>query len=515
MAENLSSTKQYETYPGKTLGNYYVERLIEYLETGPLFMARQATLPAKQRYHLRFLALPAGLTAEERLLYLGHFQREASLVATLQHSFLIPLSDYGIFESSPYVVSPDPASISFQSTVANNGPVEGRLVSRSLDALASALEYIHQQGVFHLNLNPRNVFLRSDGQALISETGLLRMLAPQLPAPPRPALELENGSPLLRDRQGRALYGLNIASAPAPELLLGQPPEEASEVYALGALLYYLLTGHRALRAKTLAELAQQHLNAPVPPLSAWRQGWPAELERLLSSAMAKNPAQRPGSPGALANAYASIVAPNQGERKAFAMPAAPPPGVVRPTAAAAAAPAPASTALSRRRALTLLATGGGVAATAGVTIWLIKTNSANSSLASTNPNSVAQHPTTGTQAQGTSTSSNAPGHSGKVLAKTTDLPTNSAKTFPIANSNNPGILIHLQNNKFVAFNTTCTHAGCAVAYNQGSHLLECPCHGATFDPARGAAVTGGPAPTPLASLPITVNSDGTITTPA
>ncbi len=69
-----------------------------------------------------------------------------------------------------------------------------------------------------------------------------------------------------------------------------------------------------------------------------------------------------------------------------------------------------------------------------------------------------------------------------------------------------PGAVLLLPSGKIVAYDLTCTHAGCEVGYDASSALLICPCHGATFDPAHGARVVAGPTDQPLAGLPIQVD---------
>jgi thiosulfate dehydrogenase [quinone] large subunit len=93
------------------------------------------------------------------------------------------------------------------------------------------------------------------------------------------------------------------------------------------------------------------------------------------------------------------------------------------------------------------------------------------------------------------------------AIAQVKSVAVNDSTTFTIPSSGDPGLLIHLNNGQFVAYDALCTHAGCQVAYDPGQQLIVCPCHGAEFDPAKAAAVVNGPAPTPLSSVTIHVDS--------
>lgn len=147
----------------------------------------------------------------------------------------------------------------------------------------------------------------------------------------------------------------------------------------------------------------------------------------------------------------------------------------------------------------------GAVAGGAGIAaiIWVWNFLNATSAPATTGGSSTGAPSATGTTTSG--------GSSG-VIARISQVPDNSSAQFTLTANGDPGVLVHLSSGQFVAYDAVCTHAGCPVSYDPSSHLLECPCHGAAFDPAKNGAVVQGPALTPLASVTIKVdNANGTI----
>lgn len=95
----------------------------------------------------------------------------------------------------------------------------------------------------------------------------------------------------------------------------------------------------------------------------------------------------------------------------------------------------------------------------------------------------------------------------GPVIATLDQLKPRHALAFQDPATGDPAILVRLANAHVVAYDAVCTHAGCTVGYDSGSGLLLCPCHGAVFDPAQAGAVLAGPTNTPLASLPLQVDT--------
>ena len=165
---------------------------------------------------------------------------------------------------------------------------------------------------------------------------------------------------------------------------------------------------------------------------------------------------------------------------------------------------------ISRRHLLKLMKIGSGVAASA--TLLAACGGGGDTTTNSGSTTTATQAPTQASTPAPTTQPTQGAASGGKVLAKASSVPVNSAVTFPIDNQKNPGVLVHTSDGNFVAYDSTCTHQQCAVTYKSSSKLLECPCHGASFDPAKDGAVVDPPATEPLKAIKIVVNANGDIT---
>ncbi|WP_405139787.1 serine/threonine protein kinase [Sphaerisporangium sp. NBC_01403] len=204
----------------------------------------------------------------------ARFRQEAQATARLNHANVVAVHDFGEAEGRLYLVM----ELIDGRSLAEVGSVTPREVSRIGFQAASGLAAAHRQGVIHRDVKPGNLLLAADGTVKVVDFGIAR----------------------LADQAATALTGTGLivgtGSYLAPERALGRDAGPASDMYALGCVLYELLAGHPPFRADTLPALLYQHVQlAPVPP-SRLRPDVPPALEDLLLSLLEKEPGARPGA---------------------------------------------------------------------------------------------------------------------------------------------------------------------------------------------------------------------------
>jgi WD40 repeat protein len=254
---------------------------------GIVYKARHLDL--QRTVALKTLRGTAGTDPEFR----DRFRDEAEAVARLQHPNIIQVFEIGTVEPLPGEREPSPfISLEFVEGGSLVGhvatPQPPRCAARMVEKLARAVQAAHRLGVVHRDLKPANVLLTADGEPKVADFGLAKQLGPE------------------RDCRGRFVTQAGIVRGTpeymAPEQVSGEPPGPAIDVWALGVILYELLTARVPFRGEDPAET--MYLVRHEDPVSPRRlqPGLPRDLETICLKCMEKSPAQRYESAEALAD---------------------------------------------------------------------------------------------------------------------------------------------------------------------------------------------------------------------
>jgi len=216
------------------------------------------------------------------------FHREIRVLARLRHPFILPLHDSGEAGGALYFVMPFVDGESLRARLTR----EGRLpVTDALELareVADALQAAHDEGVVHRDVKPENILIARSGHALLADFGIAR----GTPGGTRPETMTQLG------------MAIGTVAYMSPEQAMGEREIDArSDVYALGCVLFEMLSGSPPFTGATAMSVVAKHLSAPPPDLRALRPEVPPAVAQALSRALAKEPGDRPGSARELAQA--------------------------------------------------------------------------------------------------------------------------------------------------------------------------------------------------------------------
>lgn len=263
---------------------------------GGMSVVYRATAPDGRLVVIKVMAphLVGNATARRR------FEQEGKL--TLTHPNIARVYRIGMHDGIPFIEMEYVAGETLSGLVARRGPLSLPTTARILADIASALDYAHRQGVIHRDIKPSNIIIRPEGRAVLTDFGVAK-------------LSNATAYTATTARVGSVLFMSPEQAAGAYELT------PASDIYALGATIYYALTGRTPFQGSTDVAIARQHIEQMPPHPSDIRPALPRAVGDVLMRALAKSPSQRPSSAGALARSYQAALAATQ--QQAASVPAA------------------------------------------------------------------------------------------------------------------------------------------------------------------------------------------------
>lgn len=274
---------------GKSLGHYRIQRQVGYGGMATVFLAEDIHLG--RDVTLKVFWPRMGETQD----FLRRFAREARVLAQLDHPNILPVYDYGEQGELAYLVTPYMSGGTLKDLLRQRKvlpPLEAlHLVSQVLPAL----QYAHERNLIHRDIKPGNLLFKGDGSLVLADFGLVKVVE-------------EEGRTLVQTVSETG----QIAGTPeymAPEQIQGKAVA-ASDIYALGIVLYEMVTGQRPFTGTTLLGVLMQHANEVPPPPRSLNPYISPQLQAVILKALEKDPQKRFARPAEFFQALQQISNP-------------------------------------------------------------------------------------------------------------------------------------------------------------------------------------------------------------
>lgn len=209
------------------------------------------------------------------------FIAESKVAASLDHPNVIPIYRAGDWEETLFIAMRFVAGDDLRTLIRREGRLEPARAARITAQIASALDAAHESGLVHRDVKPANVLLTPSDHVYLTDFGLTKRLAAEV-----------------TDTQTGRLLG--TVDYVAPELIRGERASPATDVYALGCLLFHALTGQVPFRVETTEAKLWAHMSEEPPAASRAAPGVPAALDVVVARAMSKRPEDRFATAGEL-----------------------------------------------------------------------------------------------------------------------------------------------------------------------------------------------------------------------
>jgi serine/threonine protein kinase/Tol biopolymer transport system component len=299
---------------GQKLGQYEIISLLGKGGMATVYRARQSNI----NRDVAFKVIRPDLADAGD--FIKRFEREAQTIASLSHLHILKVFEYGQHGDLVYLVMELLTGGSLSDMI-RRGALPPDQAGKLLEHIASALDYAHRRGIIHRDLKPQNVLLDEEQNALLTDFGIAKLL----------------GESSSLTQSGMAM---GTPAYMAPEQWRGESVDARTDIYALGVILFEMLSGQLPFQGETPFSLMHKHVYETFPPIRSLQANLPESVERVLEKALAKNREERYPSAAELAAAYKGALAgqvfvssiSQDGEFRTMVQPAASPTSGARET---------------------------------------------------------------------------------------------------------------------------------------------------------------------------------------